>query len=564
MIILFLFLALFSVNILQSHILIVPYPYYNREYAINSTKYIAFNQLPIVCDGISKEIEKKWEFVWNGIGFYRIANRAYDVLANNRYLAAAFHGIAEFDLSDLSPNGKILYIKNNSDYYKNVLKNNEYIKYEGTVKPLYQLEEYGITFAADVIRRITDQTTFLCQLRLPVVNKTIYHDQNWRDIKYDNDFFCDDRLYLDPLNKYFRVRSDFLFENSIIPEIRSVRDFKQIKGVAFLMDNYDNYFLEKPCLFENDFCDQNELIDDINDNCDNEFNSNEKKGNKNKVDKKIIIDNWYAMTEFNEMAVPTKNSLLFYDQLIQLNKQLPENFLNAITRGEFLGQNYNWNTVKMNYIAPLDIQLNITKIFDYENIIVQGLCALVIPIKNNTFINVDNYISRSFFKDQYAFRLGSQMTYDINQYYKILLYGSWQYYFPLNQTIPAIFENVNAYGLSPLYLQGKVSWYEWYLSAHCVIKYTNYAGFDIGYQYIYKGGDTVIPECDNFYLINGERYKLDYTPWKKFSTSIANLLGINCYYYWDAFQFDIGIRGLIAGKNIIKLQECSLRVGLDF
>ena len=156
------------------------------------------------------------------------------------------------------------------------------------------------------------------------------------------------------------------------------------------------------------------------------------------------------------------------------------------------------------------------------------------------------------------------MTYDLNRYYKILFYGSWQYYFPCNQIIPAIFENMTAYGLTPLYLKGKVNWYEWYLSTHLVMKYNDHVGFDLGYQYIYKGGDTIIPECENFYLINGEKHKLNYSSWKQFSTSIANLLGINGYYYCGAFQFDIGMRGLISGQNIIKLQECAIRIGIDF
>jgi hypothetical protein len=109
-----------------------------------------------------------------------------------------------------------------------------------------------------------------------------------------------------------------------------------------------------------------------------------------------------------------------------------------------------------------------------------------------------------------------------------------------------------------------VSWYEWYLAGHFVIKYSNHAGIDLGYQYIYKAGDTVVPECDNFYLINGETYALNYSSWKKFTTSIVNLLVINLYYSCGAFQFDLGMRGVVAGKNSIKMEEFSARVGFDF
>lgn len=551
----FLFLSLFFSTV-QSHILIIPYPYYNREYAINSTKYIAVNQLPIIYNYVPQKAEKRWEFVFNGVGFYRTAERAYDVLSQNKYLAAAFHGRSEFDLSDLSPNSKILYIKNNTDRYKDILKDNEYIKYEGSVKPIYQLEEYGITLAADIVRKLSKNMIFLCQLRLPLINKSIYHDQNWNDIKYSSNAVGDDRVYLDSLNRYFKVRVDYLLEKGMIPEIRSTTDFKKINGAAFFSDNHENYFLEKPYLSEKVYFEQSLLEDDNAEGIDD-------KNSIKKIHHTIAADNWYAMTEFDQMAMPTTNSLLLYTKLIESNDRSCNGFLNAITQGKFLGKNYNWNTVRMSYVAPLDIQFNITKLFDHENIILQGLCAFVIPIKNTTIMK-DNYIGRSFFKDQYALRFGSQMTYDINQYYKLLFYGSWQYYFPGNQIIPAIFENVMAYGLSPLYLQGKVSWYEWYLATHIVIKYNDNAGIDLGYQYIYKAGDTIIPECENFYLINGQTHKLNYLPWKEFSASIANLLGINFYYYCGAFQFDFGMRGLVAGKNIIKLQEFSMRVGIDF
>ncbi len=550
------FLLLFS-NI-RSHILIIPYPFYNREYSIKQTKYILSNEF-FIDSKINKKVCKKWEFVFNGIVFYRIAERAYDVLSDNRYLSAAFHGLSEFDLSDLSPNSKILYIKNNNNY-KNILKDNEYIRYEGLVRPMYRLEEQGVNFAIDIVRKISDYTTFLCQLRLPVINKSVYHDQNWNDVKYDSDCINDDRLYIDSLNKYFKVRVDYLFEKKIIPEVRSINDIKQFRGAVFLFNDFQNYFLEKPIgsqiIYPNeDFLLNNESdeeIDNVNLDVDN-----------NKSINKNIIEKCYAATEFNEMILPTDNSLLLYKKLIESKDFFSSNILNEISKGVFLDKNYDWNSVNFLYIAPLDIQFNISKIFDNENIILQGLLAFVIPMKNS-FYKKDNYLIRSFFQDQYAFRLGSQMTYDINRFYKILFYGSWQYYLPCNQIIPAIFENITAYGLSPLYLNGIVSWYELYFSSHLIMKYNENFGLDLGYQYIYKSGDNVIPECENFYLINGDKYKLDYTIWKKFSSSIANLLLLNFYYYFGQLQFDLGIRGLMSGRNIIKIQEYSLRVGMDF
>jgi hypothetical protein len=562
---LYLFFVFFLwLSTLRPHILVIPYPYYNREYAVKSTKSILVNQFPIGFSDFVVCPEKKWEVVVNGIGFYRLANRAYDMSSNNKYLAAAFHGASHFDLSDLSPNSKILYIKNNSEGYKNLLNDNEYIRYEGFVTPVYDLEDYGVVLALDYIQIVSESVNFLCQLRLPMGNKIIHHENQWNDIKYNDNSFGDDRLYFDSLNKYFRVRSDYLIEKSIIPEIRSVVDFKKIEGATFLVDNYDNYFLEKPCFLNRDHSGGNETVENLYCDSNSAFDLDCYKNNQNLLNKKLIIDQWYAMTEFNEMSIPTKNSLLLYDQLISLNKKLPDAVLQDVTKGAFLGKKYHWNSVIINYIAPLDIQCNITKIFDCQKIIVQGLFALVVPIKNQFTIDEDSYIAKNFFKDQYAFRLGSQITYDWNRYYKFLFYGSWQYYLPDNQIIPAIFENVSAYGLSPLYLKGKVSWHEFYVASHCVIKYNDNIGFDLGYQYIYKSGDSVIPECTHFYLINGEKYKLDYSLWSKFSNSIANLLSFNYYYYYGLFQFDLGIKVLIAGKNVINLKEFSFRVGFDF
>jgi hypothetical protein len=554
MLLFFFYIFLFFFCSSNLHILIVPYPYYNREYAIKETKYITVNQLSFFLENDYKGQEKVWEFVFNGIVFQRTAARAYDLLGNNRYLAAAFHGAAEFDLSDLSPHSRIVYIRNNTDQYKNTLKDNEYIKYEGIVAPQYQLEENGIMLAADLVRKISDYTTFLFQFRLPIINKTVYHNRGWRDINYnyENNIINDDRLYLESLNKYFKVRFDYLSERNMLPDVRSFDDFKKVNGVAFLDYKCEDYFLEKPSNI------------DILNKYEEKYDQLEKEDDKIRS-KRINEEEWYAMTEFNEMSLPTQNAIEFY-QLLQ-NGIIPvsREFMDSVTKGNFFSKQYNWNTYKTNYIAPLDMQFNITKIFPSENIIFQGLFAFVIPIDNRSNNkNSNNYIAKSFFKDQYAFRIGSQITCDFNQYYKILFYGSWQYYFPTDQTIPAIFDGVNAYGLAPLYLKGKISWYEWYLSSHLVMKYNENIGLDLGYQYIYKSGDKIIPECESFYLINGDQQKLNYTKWTEFSSSIANLLSVYLYYYIGYWQLDIGIRGLVGGKNIIKLQEYSLRVGLDF
>jgi hypothetical protein len=546
------FIVLFFFVFIRSdgHILTIPYPYYNREYAINETKYIALNEYPSRCDVTRYGQEKQWEFITNGVFFRRTANRSYDGLEQNKSLAAAFHGQSDFELSDMSPQTKIMYIKNKNESYKNILTSDEYVKYEGCVRPRYKLEEYGVTLAFDMVRKLTESNTFAIQVRLPLVNKTIYHDNRWRDIQYKDDCIYDERLYLDSLNQYFKVRMDYVAEHELIPDIRSINDMKNIPGLVCLNNDSSDYFLDKP--YHNEFFNNDDQFDIEDDDLLLERNQ-------------FRDYQWYAMTAFDESALPTKEAIEFYDLLASNEKRVPSSFFNDVTKGRFFNKNYNWNSIQMNYVAPLDIQGNITKIFNNENIIIQGLFAVVIPMKYGLCVSEsNNYLAKSFFNDQYAMRLGSQITYDLNNYYKILCYGSWQYYFPAQQSIPAIFEGVSAYGVSPLYVKGKISWQEWYLATHLVIKYNDHMGVDLGYQYINKSSDTVVPECDTFYAINGDTQKLDYGPWSEFSHSIANLLEIHGYYYIKAWQFDISCRGLFAGKNCINFIETAVRIGIDF
>lgn len=527
----FLFLAIAFLPV-HAHIMIIPYPYYNREYPINTTQCINFNGFQFN-NNASLFCQKKYEYLFTTVLFTRTASRGYDIYGKNRNVSAIFHGSSSFELSDLNDNGQTILISNKNNAYKDLLKDYQYIRYEGNVDPEYHLTEKGIMLGFDITSAYKDTINIALQVRLPFISRNIYHQNNWNDIKYTNHAINDTRVTLEPYNKYFQVRSDYLLEKDIINNFRNTNG-TTTSGVFFTTNPSEEYFLEKKSYSSNDIYRNNTPFTDTHETV-------------------------FALTEFDDFAKPTPDSLALFEELSAMTEQDNQELYLNTTKGKYLGKNFSWHTIQQNYFAPLDIQCNIERSFFNEKTLFHGLLAFVIPIKS-TEQKEDNYLEKSILKDQYAIRIGTQASFDINTYYKLVCYGSWQYNFPMMQTIPAIFDKQTAYGLTPLYLSGKVSWTDIYLAGHLVITYNQYFGGDIGYQYIKKNGDTVVPECSTFYTISGEQKPLNYEPWKKFSTSVANLFSINIYASIYDWQCKTELKTLITGKNIMQIQEFSLQI----
>lgn len=540
---------------IDSHIMIIPFPYYNRDYPINNTKSIALN-------GFFNQSKNKFffddsvfEFFFTSVFFNRSASRAYDLLSHSKNVSTVFHGKSEFDISDMHYNAQIPYISDAQKIYKDVFSPHQYIRFEGSVCPKYFFEEQGCILGLDIVKKQTETVNFALQIRLPLIRRIINHENNWKDISFEDEKINDERVFLEPHNKYFQVRADYLFEQEYLAEKRGNFDIKNIPGMLFKKENSDSYFLNK--IDKESYIKEN--INELEEETQNIYKSS---------DNYLIIhrhpEEYYAVTEFDEYALPTENSLKVYEDLnIIVNRSYnPQLYLNII-KGIYVNKNYSWHSIKTNYLAPCDIQCNIIKLFNKQKIIFHGLVSLVLPIQNNNF-DENNYLEKSIFRDQYAFRIGSQISFDINTNYKLVAYGSYQYYFPKMQTIPSIFENQEAYGLLPLYLKGKVSWSEWYFAGHLVVQCNEYFGGNLGYQYIKKLGDSVVPECNAFYSITGEKQLLDYSIWKKFTSSIAQLMLINIFFDWQAWQLNVGLRGLIQGRNIMQLLEYSLQLSFTY
>lgn len=548
----FILFSLLSFLSSGAHVMTIPYPYYNREYPIRMTKNIFVNES--LFDYHPSFLGKSWECVCNAVSFMRQADRGFSMYGGNKRLATVFHGSDYFDLSDMYPGSQIMYVDNESSVAKNFLDPYQYIKYEGLVVPQYTMQEYGVNLAADIVKKINERMTFLLQVRLPIVQQNICHESKWNDITFNDTKVHDKRLYLDDLNHYFKARNDYLYENDIIPKLRTIKDLKNQKGIAFLDYDDSDYFLKKECynLSEKEQIDDFQVVYSYQDLVDLAVTND---------NKSIETSSWYAFTEFDEMSLPTIESLHYYDKIAN-SRSSKDALFYGIVKGTLLNKDFSWSSVTRSYIAPCDIQFNITSLLT-ENVIFQGLVSFVLPIQGDIEKN-DNYIEKSFFKDSYAIRLGSQLVCDFSKNYKVVGYGSWQYYFPSIQSIPAIFEGVNAFGLNPFYINANVSWYEWYLAGHIVVKYNDHIGIDLGYQYINKSGDNVSPTCNEVCLIDGQSYTLNYAEWSKFSHSVAKLLAISGYYYYNSYQCELGARGVISGNNSMQIKEYFIRVGIDF
>jgi hypothetical protein len=545
-------LSLLSLLSSSGHVVTIPYPYYNREYAVRMTKNIFVNESSF--DYNYSFSGNSWEIVCNAVSFIRHADRGFSMYGGNKRLATVFHGSDYFDVSDMYPGSQIMYVDHESPVARNFLSPYQYIKYEGLVMPQYTMQEYGFNLAADIVKKINEKTTFLIQLRLPIVQQNICHESKWNDIEFNDTRVHDKRLYLDDLNHYFKARNDYLYENDIIPKLRTMKEIKNQKGISFLDNDDQDYFLKKECYYspQEEPSDNFHIIYSYEDLVDLAHKSESKS---------IDTAHWYAFTEFDEMSMPTLESLHYFDKIMNSRSRKDALFY-GITKGTLFNKDFSWSSVARNYIAPCDIQLNIASLLT-ENIILQGLVSFVLPIQGDVEKD-DNYIEKGFFKDCYAIRLGGQLECDLSKHYKVVGYGSWQYYFPSLQSVPAIFEGVNAFGLTPFYINANVSWYEWYLAGHIVIKYNDYIGVDLGYQYINKSGDTVSPACSQVCLIDGQSYTLNYADWSKFSHSVSKLLAISGYYYYKSCQCELGARGVISGSNSMQIKEYFIRVGIDF
>lgn len=508
---------------ITAHIAIIPYPFTNREYPIDffSAKDIFENFL------------NSFDVLITAVFFNREEFHGFDRKGKSKNISVLFHGDDHFDLSDLSPERKIIMIDASNELYKNKLGPYEYIKYEGKVFPYYKMHENGIVFGCDIATQ-RNNITYAFQARLPIVKKTIENDENWRNIHYaDEAIIFDKRIILEPYNKYFQVRGDYLQEKKIIPSC--FRYDQKNSGILFTDSIEDDYFLKKNS---------------------KEVDFDYRAINKVSEDYDEIIDDGskiFAITRFNENAEPTEASIDFFNVLDASIDHHSNEIYQEITKGHYVNRDIALTSISKNYIAPLDLQCNIEKKFFDTSLSLNGLISVVIPFfKKSACVN---YLENAFFDDHFAMRFGSQASYQINQYYKIVGYASWQYNFPKTEMIPAVFENQSAFGLNPLYLKGKTSWSEYFIATDLVISYSKHVGGCVGYEFFKKTGDIVSPEVSEFYTISGEIYSLNYKEWQNFTDSFANIAVFSLYSHFKQLQISAGFKAVLSGKNIMNMRE---------
>lgn len=519
--ILFFFIFLFF-NTHEAHIAIIPYPYTNREYPLLKRK---------------TEQEKFFSFV--AVPFFRYATEGFEQHKNIKNVSCVFHGNDYFEISDLSPEQKILFLESNKNScYKKDLSPFEYMRYEGKAQPYYKISDMGIVLGADVSQN-KDSFSYKLQIRLPLIKREILHERGWSAITY-NDIIEDERLNLENFNKHFFVRTDYLSERGIMPPI--TRRNSSHEGITFTEIIPENYFLLK----ENP---QKNMIPAMT-------------RTKTETYEDIPEQEIFAITKFTENAQPTEDSINFFTVLQETLKIDRNNILKNTTKGNYLGKSIDWGNINTTTFGPFDIQLGLDYPCMKDEALLSGLLSFVVPLNQKE--KVPNYLAYSFFEDHYGVRLGSQFSYAINRYYKVVLYGSWQHNFPRTEMIPAVFENQTAFGLNPLYLKGKTSWNELFFAADLVIAYNKTSGGYLGYEFFKKTNDKITPQLTEFQTVNGEVYPLNYTTWEKFTDSVANILVCSVYTAYKQVNLSIEYKGVITGKNIMNMQEINCKVGYEF
>jgi hypothetical protein len=522
--ILFSLILFFCINN-NSHIAIIPYPYTNREYPL-----------------LEQKLTNQKFFSLVAVPFYRSASEGFQENRSIKNVSNIFHGNDYFEISDLSPEQKVLFLESHKNpLYKDELSSFEYIRYEGRVQPQYKINDLGIVLGADFLTTKND-FSYKIQLRLPLIKKEVLHEKGWAAIEY-NDVIDDERLNLEDFNKHFFVRGDYLSERGILPPIK--RNNNRNEGIIFTEKIPEDYFLLKEKIEET----ESQITIRQHQSKEKEFEE---------VDEKEI----FAMTKFTENAEPTTDSINFFTTLEESIKIDRNNILKKTTKGNFLGKNIEWGTINNTGFGPLDMQLGIDyRCFENQGII-SGLISFVLPMQKKE--KVPHYISYSFFEDHYALRFGSQGSYIINPYYKIVCYGSWQRNFPKTEMIPAVFENQTAFGLNPLYLKGKTSWNEWFFAADLVITYNKKYGGYLGYEFFKKTKDKIVPQLNEFQTVSGETYPLNYSTWEKFTDSYANILVCSAYAHFKKTELSIEYKTVITGKNIMNMQEINFKLGCKF
>lgn len=507
------------------HIAIIPYPYTNREYPL-----------------LEQKLANQKSFSLVAVPFHRSASEGFQANRTIKNVSTIFHGNDYFEISDLSPEQKVLFLGGNkNNAYKDELSPFEYIRYEGRVQPHYNINDLGIIFGGD-FSTTKDTFSYKIQVRLPLIKKEVLHEKGWAAIEY-NDVIDDERLNLEDFNKHFFVRGDYLSERGILPPVK--RNNNRNEGIVFTEKIPENYFLLKEKIEETE---SPTMI--------RQHQSNEREFEE--VNEKEI----FAMTKFTENAEPTKDSINFFTTLEESIKIDRNNLLKKTTKGNFLGKNIEWGTINNTAFGPLDIQIGIDyRCFEDQGLI-SGLISCVIPINKKE--KTPHYIHYSFFEDHYGLRFGSQASYAINSYYKIVCYGSWQRNFPKTEMIPAMFENQTAFGLNPLYLKGKTSWNEWFFAADLVISYNKKYGGYFGYEFFKKTKDHIVPQLTEFQTVSGESYPLNYSAWEKFTDSYANILVCSAYAQFKQTELSIEYKTVITGKNIMNMQEINFKFGCKF
>lgn len=514
-------LMLFSCQTVFTHIAIIPYPYTNREY-------------PLVKDSITDSF---WHISGAAVFFDRFAYQGFNAQGITKNVSTVFHGDDCFDLSDLSPHQKILLIEGSkNDSYRSVLNPHEYIRYEGKVIPSYKVSDKGVVLGCDIEKKRSD-LTYKLQLRLPIIQKNIQHDRGWNAIEYQ-DAIEDERLYLEPHNKHFQVRADYLTEKGIISH--ETRGQSATTGIFFAQEISENYFLEKTS-------DQRSTDWPITRTLDNDD-----------IDETTL----FAVTKFTPAAEPTTESLDFFDQLFDTVETNRGDIFRKTTAGHFLGKNIAWTDINRILLAPLDIQLNAQFSCFQGAGLLSGLLSFVVPLSRPKI--TDNYLENSFSTDHFALRLGSQCSYELCRQYTLVGYGSWQYNIPHEETIQAVFENQAAFGLNPLYIKAKTSWSEWFLAADLVFSYNKDVGGYLGYEFFKKTPDTVSHAMHEFHTVSGEIYPLNYTQWRQFTESAAHLLVFSCYGSLGPFELSLEYKAVITGKNSMNMREGNLKILCTF
>ena len=265
------------------------------------------------------------------------------------------------------------------------------------------------------------------------------------------------------------------------------------------------------------------------------------------------------------------HSLIPYEEFIETidDKPAKTNFNNEFVYNAASGLYKNgykdyWSNYCIQGIGDLNLELDYILNFLEDKLIFYGMFGLILP--TGIIENKLNYLSLPLNNNgHYELRLGSQISYDLLSFCKLIFYGSYGYAFPAVESIISSYKGANAFNMQPTKTFVNISWNQVIFSADTIFEISSFFGFTFGYQFFHKGKDIINPIEEYNYDGVNEYNLLNYEFMESRSKRIANKARGSFYLNLvDCLQIEFGGDIIFYGYEIPQENEIYARISYSY